>query len=57
MYSGVNSNSFVKHITSQTITKEGLELIGEAVMTLARVEGLKAHWNAVNIRLQDLRKL
>ncbi len=56
MYSGVNTHTFVKHITSQTLTKEGLDSIGDAVTTLASIEGLEAHRNAVAIRLQDIRK-
>ncbi|KAJ2998674.1 trifunctional histidinol dehydrogenase [Globomyces sp. JEL0801] len=56
MYSGVNTNSFVKHITSQTITAAGLDAIGDAVATLAGREGLQAHRNAVVIRLEDIRR-
>lgn len=56
MYSGVNTNTFVKHITSQTLTKAGLNAIGDAVVTLATIEGLDAHRNAVSIRLEDIRK-
>ena len=56
MYSGVNTHTFVKHITSQTLTKEGLDSIGDAVTTLAAIEGLEAHRNAVAIRLEDIRK-
>ena len=56
MYSGVNSHTFVKHITSQTITKEGLNAIGDAVTILAETEGLEAHRNAVAIRLKDIRR-
>jgi phosphoribosyl-ATP pyrophosphohydrolase/phosphoribosyl-AMP cyclohydrolase/histidinol dehydrogenase len=57
MYSGVNTLTFVKHITSQFLTKNGLNNIGDAVATLAEVEGLQAHRNAVLIRLKDIRKL
>ncbi|KAI8910709.1 histidinol dehydrogenase-domain-containing protein [Powellomyces hirtus] len=56
MYSGVNTLTFVKHITSQTLTKEGLDRLGDTVTTLAEVEGLEAHRNAVAIRLKDIRK-
>ncbi|KAJ3163195.1 trifunctional histidinol dehydrogenase [Geranomyces michiganensis] len=55
MYSGVNTLTFVKHITSQTLTKEGLNRLGDTVTTLAEVEGLEAHRNAVAIRLKDIR--
>ncbi|KAJ2784599.1 trifunctional histidinol dehydrogenase [Coemansia interrupta] len=54
MYSGVNTATFVKHITSQELTREGLANIGQTVMALAEVEELEAHRNAVAIRLRDL---
>jgi histidinol dehydrogenase len=53
MYSGVSIDSFVKKITFQQLTKEGLENIGNAVMQMAVAEGLDAHKNAVAIRLKD----
>jgi histidinol dehydrogenase len=52
MYSGVSVDSFVKKITFQKLTKEGLEKIGETVMQMAAAEGLDAHKNAVAIRLK-----
>ncbi|KAG5456271.1 MAG: hypothetical protein BJ554DRAFT_4033 [Olpidium bornovanus] len=55
MYSGVNTASFQKHITAQRLTRDGLDAIAEAVMTLAEVEGLEAHRNAVAVRLRDIR--
>lgn len=55
MYSGVNTNTFLKHITAQEITAEGLNNLGETVMTLAEIEGLEAHKNAVKIRLDEIR--
>ncbi|KAJ3329352.1 trifunctional histidinol dehydrogenase [Blyttiomyces sp. JEL0837] len=55
MYSGVNTHTFVKHITSQMLTKEGLDKLGDIVTTLAEIEGLEAHRNAVAIRLKDIR--
>ncbi|KAJ2480535.1 trifunctional histidinol dehydrogenase, partial [Coemansia sp. RSA 2320] len=54
MYSGVNTATFLKHITSQELTRQGLLNIGQTVMTLAEVEELEAHRNAVAIRLQGL---
>ncbi|KAJ2848516.1 trifunctional histidinol dehydrogenase, partial [Coemansia erecta] len=54
MYSGVNTGTFLKHITSQELTREGLANIGQTVMTLAEVEELEAHRNAVAIRLRDM---
>lgn len=53
-YSGVNTATFQKFITSQNVTKKGLESIGKAVMTLAAVEGLEAHRNAVQVRMDKL---
>ncbi|TIB98532.1 histidine biosynthesis trifunctional-protein [Wallemia mellicola] len=50
-YSGVNTLSFQKHITSQELTKEGLDKLGPVVVTLAECEGLRAHANAVRVRL------
>ncbi|KAJ3036224.1 trifunctional histidinol dehydrogenase [Rhizophlyctis rosea] len=55
MYSGVNTLTFVKHITSQKLTREGLDRLGDTVTTLAEIEGLEAHRNAVAIRLRDIR--
>lgn len=52
MYSGVSLDSFVKKITYQQLTKEGLQQIGPTVMTMAAAEGLDAHKNAVTIRLK-----
>lgn len=49
-YSGVSVDSFVKKITFQQLTKEGLLGIGKAVVTMAEAEGLSAHARAVSIR-------
>ncbi len=51
-YSGVSVDSFVKKITYQSITKEGIKNIGNAVERMAAAEGLDAHKNAVTVRLQ-----
>jgi phosphoribosyl-ATP pyrophosphohydrolase/phosphoribosyl-AMP cyclohydrolase/histidinol dehydrogenase len=53
-FSGVNTLSFQKHITSQEVTKEGLRVLGPVVVTLAEREGLEAHANAVRVRLAEL---
>ena len=50
-YSGVSVDSFVKKITFQHITAEGLRNIGPTVEILAELEGLQAHKNAVTVRL------
>ena len=54
-FSGVNTLSFQKHITSQEITATGLGGLGPIVATLADCEGLQAHANAVRIRLRESR--
>lgn len=53
-YSGVSTSAFLKHITSQELTQDGLRLLGPTVETLAAAEGLDAHRMAVTIRLRDL---
>lgn len=53
-FSGVNTQSFQKHITSQEITADGLKNVGPVVVTLADCEGLGAHANAVRIRLRAM---
>ncbi|CAG8507273.1 9479_t:CDS:2 [Funneliformis caledonium] len=54
MHSGVNTLTFLKHITSQQLTKEGLHKLGTTVMRLAEVEELEAHRNAVHVRVKDI---
>ncbi|TCV08478.1 histidinol dehydrogenase [Sphingobacterium alimentarium] len=49
-YSGVSVDSFVKKITFQSISEEGIQQIGSTVEILAELEGLHAHKNAVTIR-------
>lgn len=50
-YSGVSLDSFVKKITFQHISHQGLQNIGNTVEVLAEAEGLRAHRNAISIRL------
>ncbi|MFO0028703.1 MAG: histidinol dehydrogenase [Pseudomonadota bacterium] len=50
-YSGVSVASFVKAITVQELSREGLATIGPCTMILARAEGLGAHERAVSLRL------
>lgn len=52
MYSGVSVDSFVKKITFQQLTKEGLRAIAPTVETMAEAEGLRAHAEAVRVRLK-----
>ncbi len=51
-YSGVSVDSFVKKITFQHITPEGIQNIGPSVEILAELEGLHAHKNAVSVRME-----
>jgi histidinol dehydrogenase len=51
-HSGVNLDSFVKKITFQKASREGLEKIGESTMRMAQAEGLEAHNKAVQVRLE-----
>ncbi len=53
-YSGVSLDSFIKKVTFQQLSKQGLQQIGAAVQTMAAAEGLEAHKNAVTIRLQEI---
>jgi len=50
-YGGVNLDSFVKKITFQEISKEGIRNLGETIQTMAEHESLHAHKNAVTLRL------
>lgn len=52
MYSGVSVDSFVKKITFQQLTKDGLKAIAQTVETMAEAEGLRAHAEAVRVRLK-----
>ncbi|WP_417785002.1 histidinol dehydrogenase [Tenacibaculum sp.] len=56
-YSGVSLDSFVKKITFQEVTKEGIENIGEAIELMAQAEGLQAHKNAITVRLREIRNV
>lgn len=50
-YSGVNVDSFLRKITFQQLSREGLDRLGPTVQTMAAGESLDAHKNAVTIRL------
>lgn len=52
-YSGVSLDSFVKKITFQNLSKEGLQNLGKTIEIMAEAEGLFAHKNAVTIRLNQ----
>lgn len=49
-YSGVSVDSFVKKITYQKLSQEGLQNIAQTVELMAEAEGLQAHANAVRVR-------
>ena len=53
-YSGVSLDSFVKKITFQELSKEGISNIGNAIEIMAQAEQLIAHKNAVSIRLKEI---
>ncbi|QOI98316.1 MAG: histidinol dehydrogenase [Flammeovirgaceae bacterium] len=53
-YGGVSVESFLKHITFQKISEEGIRQVGPAVEVMAQAEELIAHKNAITIRLNYL---
>ena len=53
-YSGVSLDSFVKKITFQKITANGIQNLGKTIELMAEAEQLVAHKNAVSIRLKKL---
>lgn len=57
MYSGVSLDSFVKRITVQKLSAEGLQNLGPVVEKMAEVEGLDAHKSAVTLRLEQIREM
>ena len=54
-YSGVSLDSFIRKITFQEITSEGMKTIGPAIEVMATNESLNAHKNAVTVRLKSLK--
>lgn len=55
MYSGVSLDSFVKRVTFQEISKEGIANLGPTIEKMAQEEFLDAHKMAVTLRLEDLK--
>ncbi|MEL7586970.1 MAG: histidinol dehydrogenase [Prolixibacteraceae bacterium] len=55
-FSGVNLDSFLKKITFQEISKEGIQKLGPVIQTMARAEQLGAHENAVTVRINELER-
>ncbi len=52
-YSGVNIDSFMRKMTLQELTPEGLQTLSKTIVTMAEAEGLDAHANAVRVRLAE----
>lgn len=52
-YSGLGVDQFMRQMTIQELSREGLERLGGAVIRLAELEGLDAHAQAVRLRLED----
>jgi histidinol dehydrogenase len=55
-YSGVTVDSFMKKISFQQITREGMTNLGRTIEILAEAEQLDAHKNAITLRLKELQK-
>ena len=53
-YSGVNLDSYMRKVTFQKLTPEGIRAIGPAVEEMAEAEGLEAHKNAMTLRCKSL---
>ncbi len=53
-YSGVHLDSFMKSMTFQKVSKQGIQSIGKIIEIMAESEGLQAHKNAVSLRLNSL---
>ena len=53
-YSGVSVDSFVKKITYQQISRNGISKLGNTIIVMAEAEGLDAHANAVKVRLNKI---
>ena len=50
--SGVNVDSFMRKITFQELTRDGLDALAPAITAMAEAEGLDAHANAVRVRMK-----
>lgn len=53
-YAGVSLGSFQRMVTFQSITRQGLRTLAPAILPIAEAEGLRAHAQAVSIRLNNL---
>jgi len=52
-YNGITTLTYMKSMTVQSITREGMQRIGPTILTLARGEGLEAHAAAVALRMES----
>ena len=50
--SGVNLDSFIRKITYQEITQDGIRTLGKTIVSMAQAEGLDAHANAAIVRMR-----
>ncbi|HOS72821.1 MAG TPA: histidinol dehydrogenase [Bacteroidales bacterium] len=55
-YSGISTDSFLKKITFQELSREGIEKLGPVIEVMAGAENLAGHAEAVTIRLNSLRQ-
>jgi len=55
-FSGVSLDSFVKKITFQKLTEDGIHSLGKTIEIMAEAEGLDAHKNAISVRLNEINK-
>lgn len=53
-YNGVNLDSYCRKITFQHLSRQGIDSIGQAVVSMAENEQLEAHANAMRVRLTNL---
>jgi histidinol dehydrogenase len=54
VYNGLNLDDYVKKITFQKVSRDGLKEIGPAIQIMAEAEELTAHSNAVEVRLKEI---
>ncbi len=54
-YSGVSTESFLKKITFQKLSREGILNLGPSIELMAEAESLYGHKNAVSVRLKSLK--
>jgi len=52
-FSGVNMDSFIRKMTIQEISREGLDGLAGTIVAMAEAEGLQAHANAVKVRVKQ----